>query len=40
MAMKQTQNMKVICNQPGRDAKAAENCLLLLNPTSAGKPKA
>jgi transposase len=24
---------KVICNSPGRDAKAAENCLLLLTPT-------
>ena len=24
---------KVICNSPGRDAKAAENCLILLTPT-------
>ncbi len=24
---------KIICNSPGRDAKAAENCLLLLTPT-------
>lgn len=28
---------KVICNSPGRDAKAAENCLLLLTPSQRRK---
>ena len=30
---------KVICNSPGRDSKAAENCLLLLSPTQRRQAK-